>query len=186
MVREINRRLLNDGERIEYDRLLAAASEAGKRPGLAAYRMAIWAFVGWLAALALTGGWLLSIDATTDPKTFAIRGSAGIAVLVIFVAVLLGGAAATAIASGRGVRAWQQEQIAEGQRGIANFLAGIGYEQRSDGSLGDDHTWMSTRQMQNQWYGEHSDLDWRDRTRAEMYGMDVDTYISNVLEDDSD
>lgn len=45
---------------------------------------------------------------------------------------------------------------------------------------------MSLRQMQSGWYGSHSELDWTDRVRGEMYGMDVDTYISNVAEHDKD
>jgi hypothetical protein len=35
--------------------------------------------------------------------------------------------------------------------------------------------------MQHEWYEDHSELDWRDRGRAEM-----DTYISNMLENDRD
>jgi hypothetical protein len=44
----------------------------------------------------------------------------------------------------------------------------------------------STRQAQHEWYRGHSELDWRDRQRAETYGMDIDTYINNVLENDKD
>lgn len=44
----------------------------------------------------------------------------------------------------------------------------------------------SRRQMQHEWYEGHSELDYTDRTRGEMYGMDADTYISNVAEHDRD
>jgi hypothetical protein len=33
------------------------------------------------------------------------------------------------------------------------------------------------------WYGDHHELDWRDRETAQMYGMDADTYASNYLND---
>lgn len=49
-----------------------------------------------------------------------------------------------------------------------------------------DGPMKSTRQMQHEWYGDHTELNWRDRERAEMYGMDADTYISNVLDNDKD
>lgn len=44
----------------------------------------------------------------------------------------------------------------------------------------------SRRQMQHEWYEGHSELDWRDRERGELYGIDVETYIANVLENDKD
>lgn len=44
----------------------------------------------------------------------------------------------------------------------------------------------SRRQMQHEWYGGHSELNYTDRVRGEMYGMDADTYISNVAEHDKD
>ncbi|WP_159600579.1 hypothetical protein, partial [Agromyces humi] len=57
---------------------------------------------------------------------------------------------------------------------------------RATAETGGETEWKSRRQMQHEWYEGHSELDWRDRQRAEMYGMDVDTYISNVLENDKD
>lgn len=44
----------------------------------------------------------------------------------------------------------------------------------------------SRRQLQHEWYEGHSELDYTDRVRGEMYGLDVDTYISNVAEHDRD
>jgi hypothetical protein len=48
----------------------------------------------------------------------------------------------------------------------------------------DDGVQLTRRQQQHQWYGDHRDLDWRDRERAEAWGMDADTYKSNWLEAD--
>lgn len=42
----------------------------------------------------------------------------------------------------------------------------------------------STRQMQHEWYGEHTELNFRHREQAEALGMDADTYVSNFLESD--
>jgi hypothetical protein len=33
------------------------------------------------------------------------------------------------------------------------------------------------------WYGDHSEMDWRDREQAQSWGMDADTYASNYLND---
>jgi hypothetical protein len=56
--------------------------------------------------------------------------------------------------------------------------------ERERGSSGGRERSMSERERQHAWYGEeNSDLDWRDRERAEMYGIDVDTYRSNVIGD---
>lgn len=48
----------------------------------------------------------------------------------------------------------------------------------------DDGPLKSTRQLQHEWYEGHSELNWQDREIAEMYGMDVDTYINNFKEAD--
>jgi len=47
-----------------------------------------------------------------------------------------------------------------------------------------DEAPLSRRQEQHRWYGEHSDLTWRDREQAQAWGMDADTYKSNFLESD--
>lgn len=53
------------------------------------------------------------------------------------------------------------------------------------GSADADEDVQSTRrQKQHQWYGDNTDLDWRDREQAESWGMDADTYKSNWLESD--
>lgn len=49
-----------------------------------------------------------------------------------------------------------------------------------------DDYYVSKRQRDHLWYGDHSDLDWRDRERGQSWGMDADTYVSNWLENDKD
>lgn len=51
--------------------------------------------------------------------------------------------------------------------------------QSSDGSYP-----RSARQTQHEWYGEHTELNFRHREQAEALGMDADTYVSNFLESD--
>jgi hypothetical protein len=51
----------------------------------------------------------------------------------------------------------------------------------------DDEPGSTRRRTQHLWYDGRDELDWQDRTRAEMLGgMDVDTYINNVAEHDKD
>ncbi|MBG6214301.1 hypothetical protein RCH23_002123 [Cryobacterium sp. CAN_C3] len=47
---------------------------------------------------------------------------------------------------------------------------------------GDREEWTTIRGSQHQWYGDHSELNWRDRERAQSMGLDVETYVSNVLD----
>lgn len=71
---------------------------------------------------------------------------------------------------------------------LREFAKSIGYEERLPRELrsGGSGYGPTQRQMQHEWYEGHSELGWQDRTRAEMYGMDVETYISNVAEYDND
>jgi hypothetical protein len=56
---------------------------------------------------------------------------------------------------------------------------------KGGGGGSSDEPTMTKRQSQHAWYGDNNqDLNWRDRERAEMYGMDVDTYRNNVKEAD--
>lgn len=76
------------------------------------------------------------------------------------------------------------------------YLVTIGYADRvrsgvkpevlTSDRADDNYVWKSKRQMQHEWYEGHSELGWRDREIGELYGIDVDTYISNVLENDKD
>ncbi len=76
---------------------------------------------------------------------------------------------------------------------VLDFLKQIKYDarlehakRREGRSQDNDDSPKSRRQMQHEWYGDHRELDWRDRTTAEVFGMDADTYVSNFLENDKD
>lgn len=58
--------------------------------------------------------------------------------------------------------------------------------QRSKQWHDDDTIGVSLRQRQHAWYQDQSDLNWRDRERAESMGLDVHTYVANVLNHDPD
>ena len=80
----------------------------------------------------------------------------------------------------------QQERA----RQVDTFLRRIGYWRRvtpargrSTGYSGGAGT-TSKRQMQHEWYGDRSELTWRDREMGETLGLDSDTYVSNWLEHD--
>lgn len=91
------------------------------------------------------------------------------------------------MAVGFGVWLWAASRI--GTRAVrsrqAAFLSEIGYETRfrhrpaPDG----DTRLPSNRQRQHEWYEDNRDLNWQDRKVAEMYGMDADTYKSNLQGD---
>lgn len=72
---------------------------------------------------------------------------------------------------------------------VRAFADSIGYASRfqpSEGGGGGGAGSVSHRWMEHEWYGGHSELNYTDRLRGEMYGMDVETYISNVAEHDKD
>lgn len=69
---------------------------------------------------------------------------------------------------------------------VATFKKRIRYERRSRPGYSGGSSAVSRRQMQHEWYGDNPDLDWQDRERAEMFGLDVETYRSNMLENDRD
>ena len=72
----------------------------------------------------------------------------------------------------RGVKARQESYLAEARS-----------RPRQPVDSRDDFRHVSERQRQREWYGEHSDLNWRDRQTAETLGMDADSYKSNFLND---
>ncbi|MFE6966966.1 hypothetical protein ACFVAJ_17780 [Agromyces sp. NPDC057679] len=177
----IERDLLTRVERDEYDRRqrLAAnpATDPKKHlPGKYTQNQGVLQVVLVWAAVMLSAGAALIVDVNFG---FLLSIPAAIATFVGLMFML----GASNKAQGRSaLRRW-----ADG------YLDEIGYAGRTSkpseagahGSSGDSAT-KSKRQMQHEWYGSHSELNWRDRETAEMYGMDVDTYVSNVLENDKD
>lgn len=76
------------------------------------------------------------------------------------------------------------------KRVVGDFLDSTDFEHRDppavrrDYEASDDYTLK--RQRDHLWYGDHSELNWRDREQAQAWGMDADTYVSNWLEHDKD
>ena len=87
---------------------------------------------------------------------------------------------------------WMFGDAARAEKGRARdvdaFLYRIRYRERlrGPGGSGGGSESTSRRQSQHEWYGDHSELSWRDRETGEMFGMDADTYASNFLENDKD
>ncbi|MDQ0672750.1 hypothetical protein QFZ36_000311 [Pseudarthrobacter siccitolerans] len=72
---------------------------------------------------------------------------------------------------------------------VDEYLESIGYASRRERTRDSDHDdfqFKSRRQMQHEWYGDHSELNWQHREQAKIFGMDADTYVSNFLENDKD
>ncbi|WP_251151378.1 hypothetical protein [Cellulosimicrobium sp. Marseille-Q4280] len=80
----------------------------------------------------------------------------------------------------------------ERERAASRYLTQIRYHERErrrrlgSGGSGGASDSPTRRQMQHEWYGDHSELTWRDREMGETLGMDSDTYVSNFLENDKD
>lgn len=84
------------------------------------------------------------------------------------------------------------------RRWLASYLDEIRYAERLEEKRfaqeefavrgpSDDDGPRSTRQLQHEWYGDHSELGWHDRVLGETLGIpDADTYTSNFLEHDKD
>lgn len=93
---------------------------------------------------------------------------------------------------------WAGSASESSEDAVRSFLWKIKYSDRvrsgirpgdppsSFAQRGEDDDIKSKRQVDHEWYGGHSELNWRDRELGQMYGMDADTYISNVLENDKD
>lgn len=72
--------------------------------------------------------------------------------------------------------------------GLAEAMAAARSRRRRKSAVSDDDGYddLSKRQRDHLWYGDHSELNWRDREQAQSWGMDADTYVSNWLENDKD
>jgi len=168
--------LLSKEERAEYSRL--------RRAPLQAYGAALWRAILW--ALPVGGlSWLAETSSQGGYNAWAN---------IVWIAVVIVGLWGLISSAG----AWAERAETSTKRNVEDFLWRIGYSKRtrkesgvagpwgSPAVPGDSEPTTSIRQAQHQWYKDHSELNWRDRERAEMYGMDVETYISNVLENDKD
>ncbi|MGX5717958.1 hypothetical protein [Arthrobacter sp. MAHUQ-56] len=178
MTNEPNLDLLTKAERAEYERY----SHMNNLTIREQFRAHAWTFVALIvwAALAIVP---CIISTRADNAVVAGTGtrSEATASMVLFVIVLLGGVVGVfVIAKHVGTRT-----LSHGREAL---LERVGYADRVKGMSDGEDTYPAPtrRQMQHAWYQGHSELNWRDREPAEMYGMDVDTYTNNVLEHDKD
>lgn len=176
---EIDKSVLRHSEVVEYERLTQLASSSSSLPANAAHRLRV-------AGAAYILIWVIGIvvAAAVGNAMFGMTFSIGAAMYAAFTLGCFLGVAFT-IQSAFATDRARKDQL----RAADAYLESIGYRTR----LGrtqvddrDDYQFKSRRQMQHEWYGDHSELDWRDRERAEMFGMDADTYVSNFLENDKD
>lgn len=77
--------------------------------------------------------------------------------------------------------------VAAGTR-LAEAMAAARSQRQRKASVSDDdgRDNLSKRHRDHLWYGDHFELDWRDREQAQAWGMDADTFVSNWLEHDKD
>lgn len=166
-------RWMTANERKTYDALLdnrrlalgpTRALDPVYRPGLA---IALTGFIPIIAGAAVIA--YPASGADLLPFWLGVAAALGIQVLAIVVNV-------------KRLRRWREEQGALAKAKADSYAASLRLHSRDDPAerSGD----VSVRQAQHLWYDGHSELDWHDRVRAEMYGMDAHTYVSNFLERD--
>lgn len=176
---EVNTSLLRRSEVIEYERLAKTATSNAPLPPDAVRRL-------WIVRVIYVLVWVTSIviAAIVGGAAFGMTFAIGAAMYTAFVLGCLLSVAFTiqsALATDRAKK--------NAQRAVDDYLESIGYasrRKRSGNRDRDDYQFKSRRQMQHEWYGDHSELNWRHREQAEMFGMDADTYVSNFLENDKD
>lgn len=176
---QVNTNLLRRSEVIEYERLAKIATSNAPLAPDAVRRL-------WIARLIYVLAWVIGIviAAIVGGAMFGMTFAIGAAMYTAFTLGCLLGVAFTiqsAFATDRAKK--------NAQRAVDDYLEGIGYASRRERSGNrdrDDFQYKSRRQMQHEWYGDHSELNWRHREQAEMFGMDADTYVSNFLENDKD
>lgn len=186
---EVDTSLLRRSELAEYRRLKRIADsaelvkmvEASNAPmaSVAARRL-------WVARLVYVIVWIIGIvvAATVGGAMYGMAYSIGAAMYTAFTLGCLLSVAYTFQSSFAADRAKK-----DALRAVDEYLESIGYPSRRERTRDSDHDdfpFKSRRQMQHEWYGDHSELNWRDREQAKILGMDADTYVSNVLEHDKD
>lgn len=167
----INERLLDKDQRKQYTEFVRATGRGGSkyrmklRDGMKAY---LWLGV-WVAVLAL-----FLLPDWRHPNLF---------LAFLMLAWVLVGWAPVIWITAREMESWRL-------RLVSTYLDSLGFEQRDPQVVGRDYDdsddYMSKRQRDHLWYGDHSELNWRDREQAQAWGMDADTYVSNWLENDRD
>lgn len=190
MSREIDDRLLTPVERAIYSNLDSVANHSsGADRALTARELGWrWQFRASWRSLALTAVWLVAwlavFWAAVDAYAGHDRESGKVLILVAVGAALLSPLLFVLLG-------WECRQAL--RKRVDDYLDEIGYEERlsmglppETHSTANDNSWKSQRQLQHEWYEGHTELNWRDRELAEVWGLDVETYISNVKENDKE
>ena len=179
----INERLLDEDQRAHYTELVRAANFRGPATNYKpTYRMKLrdgmrsYLALGlWFAVLVPLFLLTLEEDKTPEPHPDPF--------LWLMLACLLLGWIPAVVVLMHDTERWRL-------RLVSTFLDSIDFAQRDPKAVGRDYDdsdeYMSTRHRDHLWYGDHSELNWRDREQAQSWGMDADTYVSNWLEHDKD
>lgn len=186
---EVDTSLLRRSELVEYKRLkriadsaelvkMVEASNAPMAP-VAARRL-------WVARLVYVIVWLIGIvvAATVGGAMYGSTFAIGAAMSAAFSFGCLLGTAYTFQSSFAADRAKK-----DALRAVEEYLKIIGYasrRERAGDSDHDDFQYKPRKQIQHEWYGDDSELNWRHREQAGIFDMDADTYLSNFLEHDKD
>lgn len=182
---EIDTSLLRRSELVEYKRLTMIATSNAPYDRLA--RIAPGAVRRLrIARLVYVIVWIIGIVvvATVGGAMYGSTFSIGSAMYTAFVLGCLLGVAfmiQSAVVADRAKK--------DALRAVDEYLESIGYTSRRERTLdsdSDDFQIKSRRRMQHEWYEDRSELNWRDREQAKIFGMDADTYVSNFLEHDKD
>lgn len=165
---------LSRAELSAYEGMKRDAGAAAREEGAGPLGPVAWGVLG-VAALVVVGA---LVAAVVSGGSSIVVPLAVVTIFCVFCAVVTGFSLREALGQDRVLRRKLREadQYVEALRNRpAATSTNGGY---------DDGDWVSTRQRQHQWYGGHSELNWRDRETAEMFGMDADTYVSNWKEHD--
>jgi predicted lipid-binding transport protein (Tim44 family) len=160
---------LTQAQRSEYERLKSNVASpppnAGESwlgpflPGLVAGLVALIIFLMTVFAL-LQSSWLMLVMAAEGPLLF------GGWLLVTYI----------------GSHRWNRKRRPEHERALTAFVDANRPRETAIRTGWDDDT-RTERQSQHDWYGSHTELDWRDRKAAATFGMTSDEWSSNMSGD---
>lgn len=174
----INERLLSKAEREEYSKLTADDT----RPTLLDALVHLPGSVTLVTASLVALGSMLFIAVTQDAGRDPIPHETD--VMIVMAVISLVAVALGKVQSIRELHTWRQHVV-------DRYLTTIGFTGRkptpSASREGGGHGRTKTRrQIDHEWYGDHRELNWRDRVTGQSLGIDADTYVSNWLEHDKD
>lgn len=173
MIEKADESRLTSSELKEYERYIEQYGSIRTPILVKTFVVLLW--VAWLYATIESFGWVTEMNAM-ERYLETVRLAIGI---VQGAFMFFGPVALLGISILAGQKASEKRKQVEVE--AARYLRNTYRDPLRRSHQGD--SCKSLRRMQHEWYGDHMELDWRHRVRAEMYGLDVDTYLSNVLED---